>query len=78
MKVRPTASEVNHNDEPQLKWRDIMTAKTNTMHRESTQPKVFTNFWLVTLAVIVGLTVLSTAVLIGWPIIAHLAARFMG
>jgi len=55
-----------------------MNAKTNTMQREATQTKVYTNFWLVTLAAIVGLTVLSTAVLVGWPIIAHLAAKFMG
>ena len=56
----------------------IMNARTNTMTREAGQSRVFTNFWLVTLAVIVGLTVLSTAVLVGWPIIAHLAAKFMG
>lgn len=53
-----------------------MNAKV--MQKESSQSKVFTNFWLVTLAVIVGLTVLCTAVLVGWPIIAHLAAKFMG
>ena len=53
-----------------------MNAKV--MQKEARQTKVFTNFWLVTLAVIVGLTVLSTAVLVGWPIIAHLAAKFMG
>ena len=48
------------------------------MQKEARQSKVFTNFWLVTLAIIVGLTILSTAVLVGWPIIAHLAAKFMG
>lgn len=53
-----------------------MNAKV--MQKESRQAKVFTNFWLVTLAIIVGLTVLCTAVLVGWPIIAHLAAKFMG
>ena len=53
-----------------------MNAKV--MQKESSQSKVFTNFWLVTLAIIVGLTVLCTAVLVGWPIIAHLAAKFMG
>lgn len=55
-----------------------MNAKTNTMNREAAQSSTLTNFWLVALAAIVGLTVLSTAVLVGWPIIAHLAARFMG
>jgi len=48
------------------------------MQKEAQQSKALTNFWLVTLAVIVGLTVLCTAVLVGWPIIAHLAAKFMG
>ena len=56
----------------------IMNARIHTTTREEGQSKVFTNFWLVTLAVIVGMTVLSTAVLVGWPIIAHLAAKFMG
>lgn len=55
-----------------------MNAKINTMNREAAGSRTLTNFWLVTLAVIVGLTVLSTAVLVGWPIIAHLAARFIG
>ena len=53
-----------------------MNAKV--MQNEARQTKVFTNFWLVSLASIVGLTVLCTAALVGWPIIAHLAAKFMG
>ena len=53
-----------------------MNAKV--MQKEARTTKVLTNFWLVTLAVIVGLTVLCTAVLVGWPIIAHLAAKFLG
>jgi len=48
------------------------------IQKEARQTKVFTNFWLATLALIVGLTVVCTAVLVGWPIIAHLAAKFAG
>jgi len=55
-----------------------MSAKARTMNHEASASKTLTNFWLVSLAVIVGLTVLSTAVLVGWPIIAHLASKFMG
>jgi len=51
---------------------------TKVMQNEARQTKVFTNFWLVSLSAIVGLTVLCTAALVGWPIIAHISAKFMG
>ena len=40
--------------------------------------KVLTNFWLITLSGIVGLTVLCCATLVGWPILAHLADKVLG
>lgn len=56
-----------------------MNAKAQNMQtRHSQLSNVVTNIWLVVLAVIVGLTVIATSVLVGWPIIAHLASRFMG
>jgi len=39
--------------------------------------KVLTNFWLITLSTIVGMTVLCCATLVGWPIIAHLADKLV-
>lgn len=50
--------------------------KTASRHSEVTN--IVTNIWLIVLAVIVGLTVITTSVLVGWPIVAHLAARFIG
>ena len=38
---------------------------------------VLTNFWLITLSGIVGLTVLCCATLVGWPILAHLANKIL-
>ena len=55
-----------------------MNARAHSTTQAAGKAKVYTNFWLVTLAIIIGLTVLSTAVLVGWPIIAHLASKFMG
>lgn len=51
------------------------TMKTESRHSVS---NVVANIWLIVLALIVGLTVIVTSVLVGWPIIAHLAARFTG
>lgn len=50
--------------------------KTETRH--SGISNILTNIWLIVLAVIVGLAVITTSILVGWPIIAHLAARFTG
>ena len=56
-----------------------MNAKLERMQSgHSHISNVAANIWLVALAVIVGLTVIATSVLVGWPIIAHLAAKFMG
>ena len=55
---------------------NAQTMKTESRHSEASN--VITNIWLIALALIVGLTVIVTSVLVGWPIIAHLAARFMG
>ena len=56
-----------------------MNAKTEKMQTGHSQlSNVITNIWLVVLAVIVGLTVIVTSVLVGWPIVSHLAAKFMG
>jgi len=53
---------------------------TNIIKTEntSTTTSVLTNIWLIVLALIVGLTVIVTSVLVGWPIISHLAAKFTG
>ena len=70
-----TSKTSNHNDER----RSTMNAniiKTETSH--SGISNVLTNIWLIVLAVIVGLAVITTSILVGWPIIAHLAARFTG
>jgi len=56
-----------------------MNAKIEKMETgHSHISNVAANIWLVALAVIVGLTVIVTSVLVGWPIVAHLAAKFMG
>lgn len=47
-------------------------------HNRNHKIKVLTNFWLVTLSAIVGLTVLCCATLVGWPILAHLADKLVG
>lgn len=52
--------------------------KTKTMQKEARQARVLTNFWLITLSTIVGLTVLCCATLVGWPIMAHLADKLAG
>ena len=36
------------------------------------------NVWLVLIAAIVGIAVLVTSVLIGWPLIAFLTGSFLG
>ena len=53
---------------------------TNIIKTESHSKaaNVLTNIWLIVLALIVGLTVIVTSVLVGWPIISHLAAKFTG
>jgi len=56
-----------------------MNAQTiKTESRYSGVSNTITNIWLVALALIVGLTVIITSVLVGWPIISHLAAKFTG
>lgn len=55
---------------------NALTMKTES--RPSGVSSTITNIWLITLALIVGLTVIITSVLVGWPIIAHLAAKFTG
>ena len=47
-------------------------------HNRKHKIKVLTNFWLITLSTIVGLTVLCCATLVGWPIVAHLADKIVG
>jgi hypothetical protein len=52
--------------------------KSKTIQKEARQAKALTNFWLITLSTIVGLTVLCCATLVGWPIVAHLADKIVG
>ena len=52
--------------------------KNITNQNRSQKIKVLTNFWLITLSTIVGLTVLCCATLVGWPILAHLADKVVG
>ena len=47
-------------------------------HNRKHKIKVATNFWLITLSTIVGLTVLCCATLVGWPILALLANKLVG
>jgi len=54
-----------------------MNTKAIVSPSEAGQSKAITNFWLLTLSLIVGMTILCTAVMVGWPIIAHLASKFM-
>jgi len=52
--------------------------KNITDHTRKHKIKVLTNFWLITLSTIVGLTVVCCATLVGWPILAHLANKIVG
>ncbi len=52
--------------------------KNATKHNREHKITVATNFWLITLSTIVGLTVLCCATLVGWPILAHLANKLVG
>ena len=50
----------------------------NNRTRNESRIRTLTNFWLVTLAGIVGLTVACSALLVGWPLVAHLADKLIG
>jgi len=54
-----------------------MSAKINTVEK-TTQVNRFANIWLVALMIILGLTAMVTAVLVGWPLIAYISSRLFG
>ncbi|GAB4556337.1 MAG: hypothetical protein Tsb0017_10080 [Geothermobacteraceae bacterium] len=51
-----------------------MTAKQQIINQTKTNP--FATAWIIVLMGILGITALCTAVLVGWPAIAYLAAKF--
>jgi len=54
-----------------------MSAKQHTMTQATTTNR-FATAWIIVLMTILGVTALCTAVLVGWPAVAYLAAKFFG
>jgi len=49
---------------------------TKSTQKAVTQNKFFTNVWIVTLSILIGIFVLLAAVLAGYPIFLHLLEKF--
>ena len=51
---------------------------TKSAQKAVSQNKVFTNAWIVTLSLLIGISVILAAVLAGYPIFLHLLEKFTG
>lgn len=55
-----------------------MTAQAQQQVLQKTESNRFANVWLFFLMVVLGLTALCTAVLVGWPLVAYISSRLFG
>ena len=51
---------------------------TKSTQKAVSQNKAFTNVWIVTLSLLIGISVILAAVLAGYPIFLHLLEKFTG
>ena len=56
-----------------------MNAPTmKTESRTARFANILTNVWLIVLALIVGVTVIITSIIVGYPVVSYLTAKFFG
>ena len=51
---------------------------TKSTQKVISQNKFFTNVWIVTLSLLIGISVMLAAILAGYPIFLHLLEKFIG